>query len=126
MKSFFKIYLAAGLIYYKKSIVADLGCNFLEDTADRKKTVTEFKSQIFHKCQPPSSLILQMDVLWEQPSTDHKVEDHVCRGPSAVSALSMLRAGPIHVVVTRWYLSQPLQRELTILRSHYTQIQFFS
>ena len=26
---------------------------------------------------------------------------HVCRGPSAVSALNMLRAGPIHVVVTR-------------------------
>ena len=50
----FKIYLAAGLIYYKKSIVAELGCNFLEDTADRKKTVTEFKSQIVHKCQPVS------------------------------------------------------------------------
>ena len=49
---------------------------------------------------------------------------HVCREPSAVSALNMLRAGPIHVVVTRWYLSQPLQRGLTILRSHYTQIQF--
>ena len=26
---------------------------------------------------------------------------YVCRGPSAVSALNMLRASPIHVVVTR-------------------------
>ena len=46
---------------------------------------------------------------------------HGCRGPSAVSALNMLRAGPIHVAVTRWYLSQPLQRELIILQSHYTK-----
>ena len=44
-----------------------------------------------------------------------------CRGPSAVSALNMLRAGPIHVAVTRWYLSQPLQWELIILQSHYTK-----
>ena len=39
----------------------------------------------------------------------------VCRGPSAVSALNMLRAGPIHVAVTRWYRSKPLQRELLII-----------
>ena len=33
----------------------------------------------------------------------------VCRGPSTVSTLNMWRASPIHVAVTRWYISQPLQ-----------------
>ena len=56
MKSFLKYiqqqarYIIKSQLLQKKS----LGCNFVEDTADRKKTVTVFKSQMVHQCQPAS------------------------------------------------------------------------